>query len=189
LALSILLVLFKFVCVRREQLLLAAVDKRVSEELLPRFGRTANSSLSQIEELRQLTQSVVQATEKLTQHFESPARASPVHNGKRPTEADDQKMEEIVARAMSNALQRQTSTTGASSTGSVDFSAWKPLQQVLQQLANFFSGQQTKQEDEGRVVQQLLEIIDEGLRDKHAPKRPLGTRLHSDEATIPGVWK
>jgi hypothetical protein len=60
------------------------------------------------------------------------------------------------------------------------------LQQALQQVATYLARQQAKQEDEGEVVQQLINIIDDELRVDQSPRRP-ELRMHvADDAA--SLW-
>ena len=192
LGLSILLMLFKFVNQQSESRLLSAVDKRVNDAMKTRLDESVDSSTVQIEQLRMLTNSVVQATEKLTQHQGAPPgrmapQASP--GSQNSAELDEQKMETLVSRAMANALQQQSSNVIFPSGGGADLAGWKPLQQALQQVANHLARQQAKQENEGEVVQQLMSMIDDELKDDQPVRNRPELRMHVGEQAAASLWK
>jgi hypothetical protein len=105
------------------------------------------------------------------------------------TEIDEQKMETLVARALAHALQQQSSNVIVPSSGGADLAGWKPLQQALQQVANYLARQQAKQEDEGEVVQQLLNIIDDELKDDQPMRNRPELRMHVGEEAAVSLWK
>ncbi len=192
LGLSILLMLFKFVNQQSESRLLSAVDKRVNDAMKTRLDESVDSSTVQIEQLRMLTNSVVQATEKLTQHQGAPPgrmapQASP--GSQNSAEIDEHKMETLVSRAMANALQQQSSNVIFPSGGGADLAGWKPLQQALQQVANHLARQQAKQENEGEVVQQLMSMIDDELKDDQPVRNRPELRMHVGEQAAASLWK
>ena len=190
LGLSILLVLYKFIDSQCEQLLLSAVDRRVNDALKDQLVETVDQSSAQIEQLRVLTSTMVKATEKLAQQQNAPQLRGVTQAGavvQQAPEIDEQKMETMVTRAMANALSQQTANMIAPSAGGgMDLAGWKPLQQALQQVATYLARQQAKQEDEGEVVQQLINIIDDELRVDQSPRRP-ELRMHvADDAA--NLW-
>lgn len=190
LGLSILLVLYKFIDSQCEQILLSTVDRRVNEALKDQLVDTMDQSSAQIEQLRVLTSTMVKATEKLAQQQNSPQLRGVTQAGavvQQSAEIDEQKMETMVARAMANALSQQPANMIAPSAGGgMDLAGWKPLQQALQQVATYLARQQARQENEGEVVQQLINIIDDELRVDQPPRRP-ELRMHvADDAA--NLW-
>jgi hypothetical protein len=191
LGLSIVLMLYKFIDSQSEQRLLAAVDRRVNDELSAQLAETVDSSSAQMEQLRMLTSSMVKATEKLTQQQNAPQfRQAAQGSAPQGAEIDEQKMETLVARAMATAMQQQTaSVVMPSGGGEMDMAGWKPLQQALQQVASYLARQQAKQENEGEVVQQLINIIDDELREDQPVRNRPELRMHSAEDAAVSLWK
>jgi biopolymer transport protein ExbB/TolQ len=189
LGLSIVLVLYKFVDSQCEYLLISGIDRRVRQELQVHLEETGDRSAGQLEQLRVLTQTMVKATEKLAQQGSQP-RQAPFVGAASTAEFDEKKIENAVARAMASALEQQaTHGGGAASGGPIDMSGWKPLQQALQQVASYLARQQAKQEDEGEVVQQLINIIDDELKgDRQIGGRP-ELRMHSGDDAAVSLWK
>lgn len=192
LGMSILLVLYKFVDTQCEQLLLAVVDRKVEEELDAQLAETVDPSTAQMEQLRMLTHSMVKATEKLAQQQQSAQFKNAMQGGATGQQAaamDEQKMESMVARAMANALQNQPTQVAISSSGEMDMSGWKPLQQALQQVASYLARQQAKQETEGEVVQQLINIIGDEMKDDRPVRQRPELRMHDGNDTEANLWK
>jgi biopolymer transport protein ExbB/TolQ len=173
---SILLVVYKFVTSQGESRLLAAVDKFVNDKMQDRLTASGDSTSAHIEQLRHLTLSMVKATERLTQQQNAAPPRSVATGG---AEFDEQKMEALMAKAMASAMQHQPMQVATSMSGVPDMAGWKPLQQALQQVATYLARQQAKQEDEGEVVQQLINIIDDELRVDQSGRPVL--RMHNGE--------
>lgn len=180
---SILLVVYKFVTSQGESRLLLAIDKLINDKMQTRLAELGNSASSQIEQLRHLTVSMVKATERLAQQQNAAPARNTTASG---MEFDEQKMEALMAKAMSNAMQHQPASGVLPVTGMPDMAGWKPLQQALQQVATYLARQQAKQEDEGEVVQQLINIIDDELRVDQGGRPAL--RMHSGEEAM-SLWK
>ncbi len=191
LGMSILLVLYKFVDMQCEQLLLAVVDRRVGEELDVYLAETVDPSSAQMEQLRILTQSMVKATEKLAQQ-QSAQFKNPIQGGiseQQNPALDEQKMESMVARAMAQAMQQHPAQVAVAAGGEMDLAGWKPLQQALQQVASYLARQQAKQETEGEVVQQLINIIDDEMKDDRPAHQRPELRMHDADDVDTNLWK
>jgi biopolymer transport protein ExbB/TolQ len=181
---SILLVVYKFVTSQGESRLLLAVDQFVNDKMRQRLTDSVDTTSSQMDQLRQLTASMVKATERLAQQqAATPARTAVASSA----EFDEQKMEAIMAKAMANAMQHQPVNGAMPTAGVPDLAGWKPLQQALQQVATYLARQQAKQENEGEVVQQLINIIDDELRVDQTGRPAL--RMHNGDAAAVGLWK
>jgi biopolymer transport protein ExbB/TolQ len=181
---SILLVVLKFAAAQSESRLLMAVDKLVNDKMQTRLAEAGDSTSAHIEQLRHLTANMAKATERLAQQQAAAPVRSVTTGG---AEFDEQKMEALMAKAMTNAMQHQPTSGAMPTSGMPDLAGWKPLQQALQQVATYLARQQAKQEDEGEVVQQLINIIDDELRVDQGGRPAL--RMHDSEDATVSLWK
>jgi biopolymer transport protein ExbB/TolQ len=158
LGLTMLLVLTRYFSERSEHRLLAGVRRQMEEEFLPQFamadggGRLHSSDNSQFTE-------VLSGLNQAMQSLSSQMSRSP-QVGTASGALNEERLGQIVAEAITKAVsQREVSVGGAGAAQGPATGNWRPLQLALQQVAESLSRQQTRQENEGEAVQQLIDIL------------------------------
>ena len=192
LALSIILVFAKFLCEQQETQLLAAAEKRVERELTQRLGPVAAAGANQFDELRKLTQSVVEATEKLAQQQTKLWESGLQQTNERWTDeaaAIGDQLETIVSRAVAKAVSGQRSgTLTVAAGGGGQLSDMGQVQEALEKIAAFFAHQHAENIQESEVFMQLADAIREETSGAAPKKRPQPRQKSNGGDSIVGLW-
>jgi biopolymer transport protein ExbB/TolQ len=193
LALSILLVFCKFACEQQEGQLLMSVEQRVEHEVSEHVGGMVPTANSQFNELRKLTESVVEATEKLAQRQAGLWQDSLEQTNTRWNEQSNvisEQLEAIVARAVASATGGAPIMSGGgggmvSSEGQI--ATLSQVQESLQQVADFFSRKNSAELQESEVFRQLAEMVNENAKSlSKGPSQPRRPKASDDSAV--GLW-
>lgn len=190
LALSTVLVFLKFVCEQHESKLLSAVDERVKQEIDNRLASAILPRNTQFDQLRKLTESVVEATEKLAQRQTGLWQDSLEQTHQRwdaQSAAMGDQLESIVSRAVAKAVTGQPLGMAAPPSEG-QLSSMTQVQQALQQIAEFFTRQNAEQIQESEVFQQLSEMIRETSAAVPTKSGPHFAKSNSPKDSLAGLW-
>ena len=158
LGLTMILVLARYFSERSEHRLLAGVRRQMEEQFVPQFAMADRGGGSLTADSSQFTD-VLSGLNQAMQNLSSQMSRSP-QVSTAPGAFDEERLGQIVAEAITKSIsQREAPVGGAGAASGPATGNWRPLQLALQQVAESLSRQQTRQEDEGEAVQQLIDIL------------------------------
>jgi len=180
LALSTMLMFFKFVCEHQESQLLATVEDRAQRELFERIGRLAAPRSNHTEQLRIAAEKLMAASSNFSQQVGGFQRID------NPAGSADQ-LENIVSRAVAKAVAGH-SAGSMPGIGGEELTGLTQVQQALQQIATFFQQQQAEHLQENEVFKQLSDMIRDSSANWSTPRTP-HSRKEEKDGSIASLWE
>jgi biopolymer transport protein ExbB/TolQ len=186
LGLAIVLVLLRFVCEQQESQLLTRVDEQARQELLGKFAvapASRGGGAAQVEQLRQLTESLVQATTQLARR---PAGAAEAGGGQFGAASGEQ-LAAIVASAVAKTLQAHL-PSGVSAAAAGAPVGWTEMQQALQQNSEFIAQQQAEMAQQSKIIAQLTDMLGKDSKNWPVRKRMRADQDKPESSSLAGLW-
>jgi hypothetical protein len=178
LGLSMVLMFFQFVVDKYENQLLAAVDRRMSEELVGRFQTQLAPQDPLMLAVRRMTDAILPATERLVARQAEIWQASMEAANGRWVETSlkaGRQLEAALAAALANSLPQHAAELAAAEKDIAEQNRrhWSQLQQALEHAAASMSQQQTELARQSEVLLKVVEATDQVGRLEHALNRNL----------------
>jgi biopolymer transport protein ExbB/TolQ len=178
LGLSMVLMFFQFVVDKYENRLLAAVDRRMSEELVGRFKTELAPQDPLMLAVRRMVDAVVPATERLVVRQAEIWQASMEAANSRWVETSQKagrQLEAALGTALAKSLPQHAAELAAAEKEIAEHNRrhWTQLQQALEQAAASMSRQQTELARQGDVLLRVVEATDHLGRLEQALNRNL----------------
>jgi biopolymer transport protein ExbB/TolQ len=178
LGLSMVLMFFQFVVDKYENRLLAAVDRRMSEELVGRFQSQLAPQDPLMLAVRRMTDALLPATERLVARQAEIWQASmEAANGRwvETSQKAGRQLETALATALAKSLPQHAAELAAVEKEFAEQNRqhWSQLQQALMQAADSMSRQHTELARQGEVLLKVVEATDQVGRLEQALNRNL----------------
>jgi hypothetical protein len=151
----------------------------VHQELTARLAGAVTPRTSHVEQLRKLTESIVEAN----QH-----RATSPVGVAHETAAAGEQLEAIVSRAVAKAISAQPVGHTAGVSSGAPIGDLSQVQQALQQIAAFFAEQRAEQIQENEVFKQLAELAYQSSANAAARKPAADRRSKAEGDSVVGLW-